>query len=98
MDRLFANIPVDIIVDDFLIHGKDDSDINKKMIAVFDRSREVELKFNPRKVKLRVRQVTYVGHVFTSQGLKPDPEKVRAIPDMPPPSDKGGVLQFLGNN
>ena len=76
MDRLFANLPVEIIVDDFLIHRKDDSDINEKMIAVLDRSREVGLKFNPKKVKLRLQRVTYVGHVFTSEGLKPDPEKV----------------------
>ena len=96
MDKLFANLPVDIIVDDFLIHGKDENDINEKMIAVLERSREVGLKFNPQKVKLRVQQVTYVGHVFTSEGLKPDPEKVRAIQDMPPPSDKNGVLRFLG--
>ena len=47
-------------------------------------------------MKLRVQQVTYVGHVFTSEGLKPDPEKVRAIQDMPPPSDKDGVLRFPG--
>ena len=33
------------------------------------------LKFNPRKVKLRVRQVTYVGHVFTFKALKPDQKK-----------------------
>ena len=96
MDRLFANLPVEIIVDDFLIHGKDVSDINEKMIAVLDRSREVGLKFNPQKVKLRVQQVTYVGHVFTSEGFKPDPEKMRTIQDMPPPSDKDGVLRFLG--
>ena len=30
MDRLFANMPVEIIADDFLIHGKNDSDINEK--------------------------------------------------------------------
>ena len=96
MDKLFANLPVEIIVDDFLIHGKDENDINEKMIAVLERSTEVGLKFNPQKVKLRVQQVTYVGHVFTSKGLKPDPEKVRAIQDMAPPSDKNGVFRFLG--
>ena len=74
MGRLFANIPVEIIVDDFLLHRKYGSDINEKMIAVLDKCREVWLKFNPRKVKLRVRQVTYVGHVFTSEGFKPEPK------------------------
>ena len=74
---------------------KTNRDINEKIIAVLDRSREVGLKFNLQKKKLRVQQVTYVGHVFTSEGLKLDQEKVQAIQDMPPPSDMDGVLRFL---
>ena len=55
-----------------------------------ERSREVDLKFNPKKVKLRVLEVSYVGHLFSAEGLKPDPEKIRAINDMPSPVDKEG--------
>ena len=47
-------------------------------------------------MKLRVPEVSYVGHVFSSEGLKPDPNKIRAISEMPPPSDKEGVLRILG--
>ena len=54
MDRLFEGVPVEIIVDDFLVHGKDQSEVDEKMRRVLDRSREVGLKFNPKKVKLRV--------------------------------------------
>ena len=96
MDRLFAGVPVEIIVDDFLVHGKDQSEVDEKMRRVLDRSREVGLKFNPKKVKLRVPEVSYVGHLFSAEGLKPDPEKIRAINDMPPPVDKEGVLRILG--
>ena len=88
MDRLFEVVPVEIIVDDFLIHGKDPTDIDQKMRAVFDKSREVGLKPNSKKVKLRVPEVSYVGHVFLSEALKPDPEKIRAINEIPPPRDK----------
>ena len=96
MDRLFSGVPVEIIVDDFLIHGKDNRDMDEKLTAVLERSKEIGLKFNPQKVKLRVPEVSYVGHVFSSDGLKPDPEKLRAIDDMPHPTDKAGVLRFLG--
>ena len=40
--------------------------------------------------------MSYVGHLFSAEGLKPDPEKIRAINDMPPPVDKEGVLRILG--
>jgi len=55
MDRLFEGVPVEIIVDDFLVHGKDQSEVDEKMRRVLDRSREVGLKFNPKKVKLSSR-------------------------------------------
>ena len=96
MEKLFEGIPVEIIVDDFLIHRKDQTDADQKLRRVLGRSREVGLKFNPKKVKLRVPKVSYVGHVFSADGLKPDPDKIRAISEMPPPSDKGGVLRILG--
>ena len=47
-------------------------------------------------MKLRVPEVSYVGHIFSAEGLKPDPEKIRAINEMPPPVDKEGVLRILG--
>ncbi|PFX31924.1 Retrovirus-related Pol polyprotein [Stylophora pistillata] len=54
MDKLFEGVPVEIIVDDFLIHGKDQIHTDQKLRRVLARSREVGLKFNPKKVKLRV--------------------------------------------
>ena len=36
------------------------------------------------------------GHVFSQDGLKTDPEKVRAIVEMPRPTDKAGVQRLLG--
>lgn len=96
MERLFEGVPVEIIVDDFLIHAKDEKEMNEKLSQVLERSKEVGLKFNPSKVKLRVDEVRYVGHRLTSQGLQPDPEKIKAIIDMPPPTDKEGVQRILG--
>ena len=96
MDRLFAEVPGEIIVDDFLIHGGNQHELDDKMIAVLKRSRKIGLKFNPHKAKLRVPKVSYVGHLFTADGLKPDPEKVKAFNEMPAPTDKDGILRFLG--
>ena len=36
------------------------------------------------------------GHVISQDGLKTDPEKVRAIVEMPRPTDKAGVRRLLG--
>ena len=36
-----------------------------------------------------------MDHLLTSEGLKPDPTKVEAILEMPPPTDVKGVKRFL---
>ena len=36
-----------------------------------------------------------MGHIITSDGLKPDPSKIEAILNLQPPTDKAGIQQFL---
>ena len=55
----------------------------------------VNLKLNVDKVRVRKQQVPYVGHIISAEGLKPDPEKVSAMKEMPPPTTKEDVLRFL---
>ena len=62
MDKPFEGVPVEII------------DADQKLRRVLDRSREVGLKFNPKKVKLCAPEVSFVGHVLSAEGLKPDPD------------------------
>ena len=42
------------------------------------------LKFNPKEMKLRVPELSYVGHEFSSEGLKSGLEKFRAVHEMTP--------------
>ena len=41
-------------------------------------------------------EVPFIGHIATDKGLSADPAKVKAITDMPPPSDVAGVQRILG--
>ena len=47
-------------------------------------------------MKLRQKEVTFMGHLLTSTGLKPDPAKVEAINKMPKPEDVEGVQRLNG--
>ena len=37
-----------------------------------------------------------MGHIISSEGLQADPNKLKAINEMPPPTDKEGVQRVLG--
>ena len=41
-------------------------------------------------------EVPHVGCLLTSEGLKIDPQKVKAVQDMPEPQSKGDVKRLLG--
>ena len=49
------------------------------------------VKFNAEKLKLRMREVPFIGHVATDRGLCADPAKVRAITDMSKPTDVAAI-------
>lgn len=47
-------------------------------------------------MKLRIKEITYLGHVVTNEGVKPDPRKVTAIQEMKAPKDVKELKRFLG--
>ena len=81
------------IADDILIIGQGETeedavrDHDENMIRLLKRCREKNLKLNPEKFKLKLSEVPYRGHLLTSSNLKPDPEKVHAVKEMPIPDD-----------
>ena len=40
--------------------------------------------------------ISYLGHIFTSEGLKPDPTKLAAITQIKPPNNKAELATILG--
>ncbi|CAC5402113.1 unnamed protein product [Mytilus coruscus] len=102
-DQTVEGLPgVRSIVDDSLIYGEGDTeeeaidDHDRKFRALMERCRERNLKLNKEKLKLKLKEVRFIGHLVTSEGLKPDPEKIRAVMDMPKPTDVSGVRRIIG--
>ncbi len=96
MEQLFSGQPCEIIVDDILIWGSSVEEHDKRLKCVLDRVRAINMQLNPTKCRFRVSEVPYVGHLLTDKGVKPDPEKTKAIRQMPTPEDKHGLQRFLG--
>ena len=85
------------IMDDILITGSNVAHHDSVLEAVLQRAKSYNLRLNFEKVKVRKPEVQYVGHIISAEGLKPDPEKVKAMKDMPPPETKEDVRRFLGS-
>lgn len=96
MEQIFAGYPCAVIVDDIIVGGNGEKEHDENLRKILDRAREVNLRLNPLKCKFRQSEIGYVGHIFTKDGLKPDPSKTKAIEEMPAPDNVTALRRFLG--
>ena len=96
MDRMNEDLEgVEVIMDDFVVAG-DEKAHDERLQKFPDTASKQSLKLNKEKCKIRQTQVPYVGHLLTSEGLKIDPQKVKAVQEMPAPQIKEDVKCLLG--
>lgn len=95
--EIFAGIEGCITyVDEILIWASSEEELQERLRAVFQRARENGVKFNKSKSQIGLKEVTYLGHKLTCDGIKPDENKVEAIKKMPVPEDTKALARFLG--
>ena len=93
---------VEVVADDFVVvgygqtHEEATRDHDATLKAFPERCEAHRLKLNIDKLELRQTEVPFIGHVATGEGIRVDPAKVKAIRDMPTPTDKAGVQRLLG--
>ena len=58
-------------------------DHDMRVTALLERCQKMIIALNKQKFKFKCTEMPYIGHLLTTQGLKPDPAKVEAILQMP---------------
>ena len=97
MTDLLQGIPgTKVIMDDILIYGKSIEKHDSHLDGVLDTVQRSGLKLNKAKCELRKEELGFFGHRVGKDGIKPDPEKVRAIIELSPPSNVSELRRLLG--
>ena len=103
LDHCFEGLDnTQVIADDTIIYGSGENDAeadkshDTAFRALIERCREKGLKLNPKKLNFKQTSVSYMGHIFSAQGLAADPEKVKAVSQMQCPTDVQGVQRVQG--
>ena len=73
-----------VYLDDVIVFSRNFSDHLKHLEAVFQALGCYGLKLRPDKCQIFQKQVKFLGHVVSSQGVSPDLEKVAAVADWQP--------------
>lgn len=86
---------VDNFIDDTIKKRKTSREHGERLGMLLDRASKINLKFNKAKCTTGLKQVTYLGHIFDANGMRPDHNKIRATKEMPPPNDRKSLERFL---
>ncbi|CAH2083624.1 unnamed protein product [Euphydryas editha] len=84
-----------IYLDDLVCFGRNLHQHNQNLIAIFERLRKVNLKLNPAKCVFLQKELLYLGHVVSSDGIQPDPNKSKVIENYPIPKSAEEVKRFI---
>lgn len=99
MDRVLVGLQWEtclVYLDDIIILGSDVEEMLQRLSQVFDRLRQANLKLKPGKCCLFHREVAYLGHIVSANGVATDPQKILKTQEWPVPTSVSEVRQFVG--
>ena len=77
---LLGGIPgVKNLSGDIIIYGCDQISHYSSLRSILERLQNVGARLNREKRLFSVRELTFFGHIFSENGVSPDPEKVSAV-------------------
>ena len=85
-----------VYLDDIIIFATSLQEHLERLRLVFDRLRDANLKIQVDKCEFLQREVAYLGHIITPDGVKPNPDKISAILNFPIPKTTKQIKSFLG--
>ena len=85
-----------VYLDDIIVFSTSFAEHLSRLQAVFRRLQHAGLKLKPNKCYFATKEVRYLGHIVTAEGVKPNPAKTKAVSTYPVPQDVHELRQFLG--
>ncbi|OOY38876.1 hypothetical protein BOV90_12310, partial [Solemya velum gill symbiont] len=83
-------------IDDVLVHGSTKIEHDTVLDAVLQKLKGAGVTLNAEKCEFFQTETNFLGHIVNENGIRPDPNKVKAILEMSPPTDVSGVRRLLG--
>lgn len=83
-------------IDDIIIYGEDDEQLKAHVAKVLDRLKEYNVSLNVDKCIFHAKQVEFLGHNLSADGITPTTSKVESIKTFRQPKSADEVRSFLG--
>ncbi|KAL4378458.1 hypothetical protein GQ457_02G023120 [Hibiscus cannabinus] len=85
-----------VFIDDILVYSRTEEDHDRHLRLVLQTLLENQLYAKLSKCEFWIREVVFLGHVVSSEGIRVDPKKVEAIVNWKQPTSVTEIRSFLG--
>lgn len=85
-----------VYLDDIVVFAASLDEHDQKIFRLFRRLYDSGLRLQPEKCVFLSEEVSYLGHVISSDGVRPNPEKIKAVEHFPVPKTPKNIKEFLG--
>ena len=85
-----------VFIDDILVYSKDAQDHEQHLRMVLQILREKKLFAKLIKCEFWLKEVSFLGHIVSAEGIRVDPIKIEEIVNWKPPRNVTEVRSFLG--
>lgn len=85
-----------VYLDDIIIFSKSLDEHYQHIRLIFKKLRDFNLKIELNKCEFFKKEVPFLGHVITQNGIRPNPSKIEAISKYPIPKTTKEIKSFLG--
>ncbi|GFW01290.1 hypothetical protein TNCV_5029451 [Trichonephila clavipes] len=83
-------------LDDIIVFSETFEDHLIRLRLVLKCLQEAGLKLNSKKCLFAAQEVKILGHLVSSNGVRPDPDKIKAVRNFPTPKNIHDIRSFLG--
>ena len=83
------------LMDDILIHGRNQMEHDVRVRAVLFRLQEAGLTLDKQKCEPSQGRIRFLGHIVDAQGVHADPDKTKAIAQFPVPSNATKLQRIM---
>ena len=87
---------VEVYIDDMMVKLKTREEHFEALDKFLARLEKYNLRLNPKKCVFGVTSAKLLGHKVSKRGKEIDPDKIKAIQEMPVPKTKKDVRGFIG--
>ena len=96
MDTIIDGIPwAEKVVDNVLVWASDMQELKTRVEKTATNCENLDIILSKKKFAIGT-SLQFAGYIISSNGVRPDPDRVEALPNFPTPNNVTGLRSFLG--